>query len=164
MASLPQNPSESFKRRNAHLYHSYRAPTRPPRAFDDSNHTHTPPDSPKGLKRHGAKARQKLPHEDHTRIELPDTQPTEQAGALAGDHAREAPGARCPHVCFTLVRVKLLDVDAKYGSIKDLLDGLQYAGLVHSDKEGEITLEVKQQKVRHYSEEKTIIEVTSPGD
>jgi len=71
----------------------------------------------------------------------------------------EAPGARCPVVVFTLCRVNLLDVDAKYASVKDLLDGLQHAGIISGDKEGEVLLLVNQKKVSHYKEEQTIIEV-----
>jgi hypothetical protein len=50
-------------------------------------------------------------------------------------------------------------VDAKYASIKDLLDGLQHAGILYGDKEGQVRLEVEQVKVKQYSEESTIIEI-----
>lgn len=63
---------------------------------------------------------------------------------------------------FILCRVRLLDVDAKWGSVKDLLDGLCYAGLIPGDREGQITLEVRQQKVSSYTGEKTIIELELP--
>lgn len=79
--------------------------------------------------------------------------------ALESFGERKARGARCPVVRFTLCRVKLLDVDAKYASVKDLLDGLQYAGLIHGDKEGQITLEVLQEKVSSFKDEQTVIEV-----
>lgn len=96
---------------------------------------------------------------NHNAPKLPDDKHKELSGALAKDGEGKASGARRPHVRFTLCRVKLLDVDAKYGSVKDLLDGLQYAGLIHGDREDQITLEVNQVKVAHYSEEKTMIEI-----
>jgi hypothetical protein len=84
----------------------------------------------------------------------------ERPKELARSDAGKAPGASCPLVCFTLHRVQLLDVDAKYGSVKDLLDGLQYAGLIAGDKEGQIDLKVEQIKVKHREEEQTVIEIT----
>ena len=101
-------------------------------------------------------------YENRTVSKLPDAKPKEQARALGSDHEGKTSGARVPHVCFTLCRTRLLDVDAKYGSIKDLLDGLQYAGLISGDREGEITLEVNQVKVSHRSEEKTLISIELP--
>jgi len=90
---------------------------------------------------------------------LPDPEPAQLPATLVGDSEGEARGTRCPHVCFTLRRVRLLDIDAKYGSIKDLLDGLQYAGIIHQDREGEITLEVRQEKVAKFKDEETLITV-----
>lgn len=95
---------------------------------------------------------------------LPDAEPAQQARALEPDHARKAQGAGRPLVRFTLRRVALLDVDAKWGSIKDTLDGLQYAGLIHSDKEGEIYLEVRQEKIAHRKDETTEIEIFAPEE
>ena len=94
--------------------------------------------------------------------ELSNPQPSKQERALGANGTGKTQSARRPHVCFTLCRTKLLDVDAKYGSIKDLLDSLQYAGLIHGDREDQITLEVKQEKVAHRSEEKTVIEIEYP--
>lgn len=87
------------------------------------------------------------------------TQQRECKKALEGNSKGKTQGLRCPHVRFTLCRVKLLDVDAKYASVKDLLDGLTNAGLIHGDKEGQITLEVNQVKVGRYCGEHTIIEI-----
>ncbi len=93
------------------------------------------------------------------KAELPNPKPRERQASLAGDSEGKAQGAGCPVVRFTLRRVKLLDVDAKYASVKDLLDGLAIAGIIRGDKEGEIRLEVEQVKVGHYEEERTVIEV-----
>lgn len=100
-------------------------------------------------------------YDHHPDPQLPDAEPKEQARALDKNHEGEAPSAGRPLVRFTLRRVRLLDADAKYGSIKDLLDGLQFAGLVRGDKEEEIILEVRQEKVGSFKEEKTVIEITT---
>ncbi len=91
---------------------------------------------------------------------LRPAQHAQQAPALERRDAGKAQGTGCPLVRFTLCRVNLLDVDAKYGCVKDLLDGLQYAGLIRGDREGEVRLEVEQVRVRHYSEQRTEIEIT----
>ena len=78
--------------------------------------------------------------------------------ALEGGCAGEAPRPGLRHCRFTLCRKKLLDVDAKYASVKDLLDCLAIAGVIRGDKEGEITLEVNQAKVKLCAEQ-TIVEV-----
>jgi len=78
---------------------------------------------------------------------------------LASDSQREAQGARPLHCRFTLRRKQLLDVDAKYSSVKDLLDCLTFSGVIRGDKEGQITLEVNQEKVNKGEPETTTIEV-----
>lgn len=91
---------------------------------------------------------------------IPDAKQCECPPSLAWDSAGEAPSASCPLVRFRLCRVKLLDVDAKYSSVKDLLDGLAAAGLIHGDQEGQVCLEVEQERVTSYALEKTVIEIT----
>ncbi len=91
---------------------------------------------------------------------LPHTQQRERPAQLAPSSGGEAQGTGCPRVCFTLCRVRLLDVDAKYASVKDLLDGLAIAGLIRGDQEGQISLEVHQVKVRSFKEESTVITIT----
>ena len=99
-------------------------------------------------------------HATETCPQIPDAKPCERSSPLAGDSEGEARRAGCPVVRFTLCRVKLLDVDAKYASVKDLLDGLAHAGLIHCDKEGQIILQVEQTKVNHYEDEQTVIEIS----
>ena len=119
---------------------------------------------------HEADIRRLFPHASRSLLEanarrIPDAEPAKPArkvGALDVADEGEAPRTGCPAVRFTLFRVNLLDVDAKHGSCKDLLDALRYAGAIYGDREGEITLEVEQVKVRHYAEEKTEIEVIYP--
>ncbi len=78
---------------------------------------------------------------------------------LAGGGEGEAQSSRCVPVRFTLYRVRLLDVDAKYSSIKDLLDCVVASGFVAGDKEGQVTLEVSQVKVKTKQLERTEIEI-----
>jgi hypothetical protein len=101
-------------------------------------------------------------HENQTRARIPTAKHAQQAPALEADDAREAHGPGRPVVRFVLCRVQLLDADAKYGCIKDLLDGLQYAGLIRGDREDQINLVVDQQRVAHYAEERTEIEIEWP--
>ena len=96
-------------------------------------------------------------HAPETDAQIPDAQQRQRTQPLARHGAGKAQGPECPLVRFTLRRVKLLDVDAKYGSVKDLLDGCTIAGLIRGDKEGQIRLEVEQEKVGHYEQEETII-------
>jgi len=88
-----------------------------------------------------------------------DTKQCERAKTLASDCKGEAQGARPLHCRFTLRRKSLLDVDAKYSSVKDLLDCLTFSGVIRGDKEGQITLEVNQEKVNKGEPETTSIEV-----
>lgn len=97
-----------------------------------------------------------------TRAKIPNAAPDERPPALDGHHAGKAQGPRLPHVRFVLRRVRLLDIDAKYTSVKDLLDGLSKAGLVDGDQEDQITLEVRQEKVRKFRDEETVIEIETP--
>jgi hypothetical protein len=88
-----------------------------------------------------------------------DAKQCEQPIALERCGVAKAQGSKRPLVRFSLFRVRLLDVDAKYASTKDLLDGLAAAGLVDGDKEGQVRLEVEQVRVGSYKEEKTEIEI-----
>lgn len=97
-----------------------------------------------------------------TNPEVQRPEPAQQPNPLESAGDGKARGAICPHVRFVLRRVQLLDVDAKFGAIKDLLDGLRYAGLIHGDKEGEITLSVDQERVGHYKDQETQIDITIP--
>ncbi len=99
------------------------------------------------------------PINDH---QLPDAEPQQRPIKLEGDHAQKAQGTGRTALRFTLRRVRLLDPCAKYGSCKALIDGLRYAGLIHNDREEDITLEVTQEKVAHYAQEETLISITYP--
>jgi hypothetical protein len=103
-------------------------------------------------------------YENKSRRPVPNPQPRECPAPLATDRGGETPRAGRPVVRFRLCRVKLLDVDAKYASVKDLLDGLTSAGLIHGDKEGQVRLEVEQEKVASYASERTLIEIEYPNE
>lgn len=90
------------------------------------------------------------------------TEPAQPTAPLASGSEGEAQGSSRPLVRFTLRRTKLLDVDAKYGVLKHLIDGIAYAGLIHGDREDQIRLEVCQEKVAHRKEQETIIEIEYP--
>lgn len=121
--------------------------------------------APKTLRAPGAGpavTAQAISHDNLPSPQIPDAKPKEQAGALEQDHEGEAPSPGRPLVRFTLRRVRLLDADAKWGSVKDALDGLHYAGIICGDREDQITLEVTQERVRTFKEEETLIEVHNP--
>lgn len=94
---------------------------------------------------------------NQTRSEIPDTEPRKLSPKLEADHAGKTPGARCVSVSFTLYRVRLLDVDAKYASVKDLLDCIVDMEWCDGDKEGQIDLKVDQAKVDSFKDERTEI-------
>ena len=94
-----------------------------------------------------------------TVLKISDTKQRERPKALERSNAGKAWSSGGIAVIFTLLRVQLLDVDAKYGSVKDLLDALAYAGAIPGDKEGQVDLKVEQVKVKHRKEELTIIEI-----
>ncbi len=91
--------------------------------------------------------------------EIPNSEQCEQTPALGSEGEGKASGARRPLIGFTLYRVKLLDWEAKYSSVKDLLDGCVTAGLLDGDREDQIDPKsyVRQVKVKSYAEEKTVI-------
>lgn len=94
--------------------------------------------------------------------QIPDAKPAQQARALEQDREGKAQSPGRPLVRFVLRRVRLLDTDAKWGSVKDLLDGVATAGLICGDREDQIYLEVTQEKVATFKEEETLIAITDP--
>lgn len=109
-----------------------------------------------------ARGKKNYDHNLQNRTALQDSKQCECPEALAGGDEGKAQSAGLLHCHFTLCRKSLLDVDAKYASVKDLLDCLVFSGIIPGDKEGQITLEVTQQKCRKGEPEKTVIEVTKP--
>ncbi len=97
---------------------------------------------------------------DHP-CEIPHSEQREQTTSLGRESEGKASSASRPIVGFTLYRVRLLDWEAKYSSVKDLLDGCIHAGLLDGDREDQIDPRsfVRQEKVKSYSEERTLIEI-----
>lgn len=104
--------------------------------------------------------------EANSRPQIQDTEQSEQTSALVFGDEGKTPRPGCPLIGFTLFRVHLLDWEAKYSSVKDLLDGLRYAGLVCGDREEEIDPQsyVRQVKVAHYRDERTEILIQWPEE
>ena len=90
---------------------------------------------------------------------IPDAEQRERPKALARSDEGKTQRPRLLHCRFTLCRKSLLDIDAKYASVKDLLDCLVFSGVIPGDKEGQITLEVNQKKIIKGQNEETVIEV-----
>jgi hypothetical protein len=93
-------------------------------------------------------------------IPLPKSEPSRGPALVkvAQDESGGAFGFTPSHrVSFTLKRVHLLDPDNKYAAVKYVLDGLRNEGLIPNDTEGDIDLNVRQEKVDHYVEEGTAI-------
>lgn len=67
-------------------------------------------------------------------------------------------------VRFTLFRVRCLDPDNAAASTKNLLDGLRHAKLLPEDNPWTIKLQVEQEKVKGFDNEKTEIEINYPID
>jgi hypothetical protein len=86
----------------------------------------------------------------------------DKAKALVRPIPRETSRLDKTVVRFVGRRTRLLDPDNFAGSVKDLLDGLQEAGLIHGDSLADITLITEQEKVAHVRDEETIIEITYP--
>ena len=104
-----------------------------------------------------------MSYDTQTCPELQDAEPEHYAPpALGGVAEREGKSAARIKVGFIGFRVKLLDPDNFAGSCKDLLDGLRHAGLIPDDTASAITFETTQERVRHYTQEKTEIEITYP--
>lgn len=92
--------------------------------------------------------------------EIPDTKPEHhQTPALGQAIPGETKSVQRARVRFIGYRVTPLDPDNFAGSVKDLLDGLRHAKIIHGDEHWRIKLETEQVKVAHYHEEKTVIEI-----
>ena len=101
-----------------------------------------------------------LVHAPHPKCPLPHAESQRLARPTLERHPPgEKESVPRPLVRFTGYRVRPLDPDNFAGSVKDLLDGLRYAGLIPGDEPWRIRLETLQERVRHFSQEKTVIEI-----
>jgi hypothetical protein len=65
-------------------------------------------------------------------------------------------------VCYTFCRVRPLDWDNCAGSTKQITDCLRLCGLIPGDDPTQIKLELEQEKVKTYADERTEIEIIYP--
>lgn len=75
-----------------------------------------------------------------------------------GTHPRQERAARKLHIRFVSWRQRLCDPDNL--SVKWLLDCLRFSGAIEGDEPDKITLEVRQEKVKLKSDERTEITIT----
>jgi hypothetical protein len=94
---------------------------------------------------------------------LPRPEPQRHEAAPLGAAVPRAT-ARLPRplVRFVGFRVCPLDPDNFAAGCKDLLDGLRHAGLIPGDEAWRIRFLAEQERVAHFVEEKTVIEITIP--
>ena len=91
---------------------------------------------------------------------IQDSEPQHhQTPALGRPDEGKKEGVGVTRISFTLFRVRPLDPDNAAGSCKDLLDGCVHAGLLFDDAPWLIIFETKQEKVKSYAEEQTVIEI-----
>ncbi len=95
---------------------------------------------------------------DHREVSNPVPQ-HHKTSTLDSADAGKTKGFRRTLVRFTGYRVRPLDPDNFAGSCKDLLDGLRHSQLIHGDEWWRITLQMRQEKVKSYAEERTVIEI-----
>lgn len=98
---------------------------------------------------------------------LPHTESQQEFGLALGEAAKPQGGSpasfdRRPRVAITLYRVRLLDRDNKWASVKFLLDAICAAGLVPNDRECDIDLSVTQIRAAKFAHEGTGIIITYP--
>lgn len=98
----------------------------------------------------------------HNKKENTESKPTLKVGALGKtkrEEINEQRGGARHHVRIRSLRVRMLDIDNLYGGAKHLIDSLRLARIIPDDDPESITLEVTQEKVKKYTQEKTEVEV-----
>ncbi len=104
--------------------------------------------------------RKKGKHESNHHRKIQDSEPQHhQTTALDSANAGKTKSFRRTRVRFTGYRVRPLDPDNFSGSCKDLLDGLRHAKIIENDEWWRIDFQTRQEKVKSYEEEKTVIEI-----
>jgi len=91
-----------------------------------------------------------------------ESKPTPQVGTVGKTEGKESDEQRSGprhHVRIKSHRVRLLDIDNLYGGAKHLIDSLRLSGIIPDDDPTSITLEVTQEKIKGYANEKTEVEV-----
>ena len=87
----------------------------------------------------------------------PDSRP-----ALGSSVAGKEKGDERIVLRYVLYRIRLLDPDAIDGATKVCTDCLQQIGLIPDDSSEHIDLQVTQEKVAHYNEQRTELKIIYP--
>jgi hypothetical protein len=94
---------------------------------------------------------------------LPDPHPKRhKKTALDNPIPREKESLGRITLSYRLFRVRPLDPDTVAGSTKDLTDGLRRCGLIPGDDPTQIRLEVEQERVSHFADERVELTITWP--
>lgn len=103
------------------------------------------------------------PHEidPDPKLQSPKPKRHKQA-ALECSNAGEREGICRVRIRFTGYRCRPLDPDNFAGGCKNGIDALRKFGLIEGDEPWRIIFETEQFKVRHYKDEKTVIEIEYP--
>jgi hypothetical protein len=102
-------------------------------------------------------------NETHTDTQIPHTQPKRiKAPALDKMAKREKESVGRIALRYRLFRVRPLDFENFAGSTKDCTDGLCRCGLLPGDDPTKVSISVEQERVEHYSDERTEIEIEWP--
>lgn len=110
-----------------------------------------------------AEYQQKYGNGNHITSQVSHPKPKRnKASALGSAIQREMCSNERTRIRFTGRRVRPLDPDNFAGGVKDLLDGLRHSGIISGDEPWKIILETNQEKVNHFYEEETIIQIITP--
>jgi len=105
---------------------------------------------------------QRFPRASKAFIDLNVQNPVpESASADALERTPEGKGTGDGRVtvCITSYRTRLLDLDNAFGGQKPLLDCITQLGLIRGDDPESIELVVRQKRVAHRNQEKTLVEL-----
>jgi hypothetical protein len=102
-------------------------------------------------------------NETKTDHPLPDAHPKcHKKAALERPVSREKESMGRTTLSYRIFRVRVLDPDTVAGSTKDLTDGLQRCGLIPGDDPTQIRLEVEQERVKSFADERVELTITWP--
>lgn len=92
---------------------------------------------------------------------LQDTKPERVRGSsLDKASQRKEKGYNRAHVCITAFTVRPRDHDNLAGGCKALLDSIKHLRLIPDDDPYSIEFEVRQRRVDHFKQEKTLVQIT----
>jgi hypothetical protein len=102
-------------------------------------------------------------NENKTDHPLPHPHPKRnKKAALERTVSREKESLGRTTLRYRIFRVRVLDPDTVAGSTKDLTDGLRRCGLISGDDPTQIRLEVEQERVSRFADERVELEIIWP--